>query len=183
MKPVRPIYPPFNNDMSKIGIIVASSNNNLKLGLKFQELAKELNVETELINLVDYNLPLYSTNEEEKNGVPESALDLATKIMDLKAFIIVAPEYNGVMPPVLNNAMAWTSRATKNWRDAFDDKIVALATHSGGGGQKGLQAMRIMFQHLGANILAREILTTYEKALNEDSAKLVIKKLANLAKA
>ena len=43
--------------------------------------------------------------------------------------------------------------------------------------------MRIMFQHLGANILAREILTTYEKALNEDSAKLVIKKLANLAKA
>ena len=48
--------------------------------------------------------------------------------------------------------MAWTSRATRNWRDAFDDKIVALATHSGGGGQKGLQAMRIMFQHLGANI-------------------------------
>ena len=30
--------------------------------------------------------------------------------MDLKAFIVVAPEYNGVMPPVLNNAMAWTSK-------------------------------------------------------------------------
>ena len=169
--------------MSKIGIIVASSNNNLKLGLKYQELAKNLNVETDLINLVDYNLPLYSTNEEEKNGIPESVLDLATKIMDLKAFIIVAPEYNGVMPPVLNNAMAWTSRATKNWRDAFDDKDVALATHSGGGGQKGLQAMRIMFQHLGANILAREILTTYEKALNEDAAKAVILKLAKLTNA
>ena len=69
--------------MSKIGILVASSNNNLKLGLKFQELAKNLNVETDLINLVDYNLPLYSTNEEEKNGIPESVLDIATKIMDL----------------------------------------------------------------------------------------------------
>ena len=39
----------------------------------------------------------------------------------------------------------------KDWRDAC--------------GAKGLQAMRIQFQHLGANILAREILTTYEKPL------------------
>ena len=28
-------------------------------------------------------------------------------------------------------------------------KIVGLATHSGGEGAKGLQTMRIMFQHLG----------------------------------
>lgn len=168
--------------MSKIGIIVASSNNNLKLGLKLQELAKNENCEAEIINLVDYSLPLYSQIEEEANGIPESVLDLASKIMDLKAFIIVAPEYNGVMPPVLNNAMAWTSRATKNWRDAFNDKIIALATHSGGGGQKGLQAMRIMFQHLGANILAREILTTYEKELNDESAIKIINSLVKLSK-
>ena len=167
--------------MSKIGIILASSNNNKKLAIKLQDIASSLNYETQIINLVDYNLPLYSTNEEEANGIPETALDLATQIMDLKAFIIVAPEYNGVMPPVLNNAMAWTSRATKNWRDAFNDKIVALATHSGGGGQKGLQAMRIMFQHLGANILAREILTTYEKPLNEDTAKSILESLVKLS--
>lgn len=168
--------------MSKIGIILASSNNNKKLAIKLQDIASSLNYETQIINLVDYNLPLYSTNEEEANGIPETALDLATQIMDLQAFIIVAPEYNGVMPPVLNNAMAWTSRATKNWRDAFSDKIVALATHSGGGGQKGLQAMRIMFQHLGANILAREILTTYEKPLNEDTAKSILESLVKLSK-
>ena len=168
--------------MSKIGILVASSNNNQKLGLKLEELAKEQNCEVELINLVDLRLPLYSTIEEEENGIPEVVLDLATKILDLKAFIIVAPEYNGVMPPVLNNAMAWTSRATKDWRDAFNDKIVGLATHSGGGGAKGLQAMRIQFQHLGANILARELLTTYEKQLNEEAAVGMIKQLMKLSK-
>ncbi|WP_226896451.1 NADPH-dependent FMN reductase, partial [Poseidonibacter ostreae] len=168
--------------MSKIGILVASSNNNQKLGLKLQELAVEQNCEVELINLVDLRLPLYSTIEEEENGIPETVLDLATKILDLKAFIIVAPEYNGVMPPVLNNAMAWTSRATKDWRDAFNDKIVGLATHSGGGGAKGLQAMRIQFQHLGANILAREILTTYEKQLNEEAAVGMINQLVKLSK-
>jgi NAD(P)H-dependent FMN reductase len=167
--------------MSKIGILVASSNNNLKLGLRLKELAIEQNCEVELINLVDLRLPLYSTIEEEENGIPETVLDLATKILDLKAFIIVAPEYNGVMPPVLNNAMAWTSRATKDWRDAFNDKIVGLATHSGGGGAKGLQAMRIQFQHLGANILARELLTTYEKQLNEEAAVGMINQLKKLS--
>ena len=169
--------------MSKIGILVASSNNNLKLGLKLKELALTLNYDTELINLVDLKLPLYSTLEEQENGIPESVLDLASKILALKAFIVIAPEYNGVMPPVLNNAMAWTSRATKDWRDAFNEKIVALATHSGGGGAKGLQAMRIQFQHLGANILARELLTTYEKPLNEETAIAMINTLAKLSEA
>ncbi len=168
--------------MSKIGILVSSSNNNQKLALKLEELAKSKNIETKLINLVDLNLPLYSTVEEEKNGIPECALDLASDILELKSFIIVAPEYNGVMPPVLNNAMAWTSRATKDWRDAFNEKFVALATHSGGGGAKVLNAMRIMFQHLGANILARELLTTYEKPLNEESAINILEQLTKLSR-
>ena len=167
--------------MSKIGILVASAENNRKLGDKLQEIAKSQNVEATVINLVDLNLPLYSTVEEEKSGIPAVAKDLAEEILALNAFIIVAPEYNGVMPPVLNNAMAWTSRATDNWRDAFNEKIVGLATHSGGGGAKGLQAMRIMYQHLGANILARELLTTYEKPLSEDSAKKMIEQLVKLS--
>ncbi len=166
--------------MFKIGILVASSGNNMKLALKLQELAIEQGSKVELIDLVDLNLPLYSTKEEEKNGVPIQVKELASKILDLKAFIIIAPEYNGVMPPVLNNAMAWTSRSTKDWRDAFNEKTVGLATHSGGGGTKGLQAMRMMFQHLGANVIAREILTTYEKPLNEHTANNMIIQLIKL---
>lgn len=167
--------------MLKIGILVASSENNQKLGLKVEEIAKKNNCEVELINLVDLKLPLYNTIEEEENGIPQVAVDLAAKILNLKAFIIIAPEYNGVMPAVLNNAMAWTSRATKQWRDAFDEKVVALATHSGGGGTKVLQAMRIMFQHLGANVLSREILTTYEKPLNEESVENIVRQLDKLS--
>ena len=166
--------------MSKIGIVVASSGNNLKLAQKIEELASIQNSETQLINLVDLRLPLYSTKEEEENGIPEVVKGLASDILALKAFIIIAPEYNGVMPPVLNNAMAWTSRSTKDWRDAFNEKVVALATHSGGGGEKGLHAMRMMFQHLGANVIAREILTTYEKSLSEEAANNIIAQLNRL---
>lgn len=78
--------------MTKIGILVASSNNNQKLALKLKELIVAQNCEALIINLVNFDLPLYSSIEEEKNGIPETVLDLATKIIDLKAFIIVAPE-------------------------------------------------------------------------------------------
>lgn len=164
----------------EILIMVASSGNNQKLALKLQEIANK-SCKTKLINLVDLKLPLYSTKEEEANGIPEIAKSLALDIINHKAFICVAPEYNGVMPPVLNNAIDWTSRATKQWREAFNEKIVALATHSGAGGAKGLSAMRAMFGHLGANVLTREILTTYEKPLNEETAENIISQLIKLS--
>lgn len=167
--------------MSKIGILVASSTNNQILGLRLKEIINENNCDVEYINLVDLRLPLYSTIEEKENGIPKIVQELASNILALNTFIIVAPEYNGVMPPVLNNAMAWTSRATDKWRDAFEGKFIALATHSGGGGEKGLQAMRIMFQHLGANVLSRELLTTYQKPLNEESAINIITQLIKLS--
>ena len=40
--------------MSKIGILVASCNNNVKLAKRLEELALEQNCEVEFINLVDF---------------------------------------------------------------------------------------------------------------------------------
>lgn len=168
--------------MSTIGILVASSNNNLLLAQKLKELGDAQGLKSEIIDLVSLNLPLYNTIEEEKNGIPQAAKELVEKITSFKAFIIVAPEYNGVMPPVLNNAISWSSRATKDWRETFNEKFVALATHSGGGGTKVLQAMRLQFIHMGANVLGRELLTSYDKPLNEESANNILEQLGKLIK-
>ena len=40
-----------------------------------------------------------------------------------------------------------------------------------------------MFQHLGANVLAREILTTYEKPFSEESGENIVKQLIKLSNA
>jgi len=37
-----------------------------------------------------------------------------------------------------------------------------------------------MFQHLGANVIAREILTTYEKPLSDESVNKMIDQLVKL---
>jgi NAD(P)H-dependent FMN reductase len=82
----------------------------------------------------------------------------------------------------MSNAIAWISRAGgEDWRNAFNGKYAAVATHSGGGGQKVLSAMRSQLQHLGTTVLARELLTHYQKALNPDSAKAVLEQLLSLS--
>ena len=62
------------------------------------------------------------------------ANDLISTMIETDAWIIVAPEYNGSVPPTLNNAIAWMSMDWQNFRTMCTGKPVGLATHSGGGG-------------------------------------------------
>lgn len=161
--------------------ITASTGKNLELANTLADVGKELGGDHEVINLVDCELPLYCV-EEEKNGIPDQAKVLTQKLIEAEGFILIAPEYNGSIPPIMTNAIAWISRSGgEDWRAAFSEKIAAVATHSGGGGIKVLAAMRSQLEHLGTTVVARQILTHYQKSLNPDSAKAVIGHLLKLA--
>ena len=157
-------------------MICASEGANLQLSHSLAEIATSLDIPCEVLNLVGCNLPLYSAAAE-SSGIPDGVLHLAQKMKDASGFVCIAPEYNGSLPPVLNNAIAWVSRSGEDWREAFAKKFAALATHSGGGGQKVLASMRQQLEHLGCNCLARQLLTTYQEALKPSSAEAVLKEL------
>lgn len=162
--------------MSKILILVSSSGKNLDLGNEICQIGKEMELDVELVNLMGLKLPLYDS-EKEKEGVPSCIHELVENINSSRALITVAPEYNGLIPPVLNNAISWISRSSDDWRDCFNGKVMAIATHSGGGGQYALMAMRQQFSYIGANVLGRQLLTNYSKPLNADSAREVFRQL------
>ena len=167
--------------MSELIILVASTCKNLELAETLKTTAESIDFPSTVINLVDLELPLYSV-EAESHGVPEKAGQLRDQLIAAKAIITVAPEYNGSTPPAFNNAIAWVSRSGgDDWRGAFAKKFSAVATHSGGGGQKVLDVMRLQLQHLGSNVIARELLTHYQKALKPDSALAVLTELKKLS--
>ena len=165
--------------MKNIAILVASVNKNMELALNIQEVVTELEAKSELINLVALDLPMYTSILEDEKGIPTEVTDLSTKLLTFDAFIIVSPEYNGSMPPVLNNAVAWVSRVGDDFRAIFNQKFVAIASHSGGGGMRGNDAVRGMFSYVGANILSREILTNFGKEYNKDTAVRIVEELVN----
>ena len=83
------------------------------------------------------------------------------------------------MPPVLNNAIAWVSRVGDDFRAIINQKFVAIASHSGGGGMRGNDAVRGMFSYTGANVLSREIINNYSKAYKKETVVSVVKELVN----
>lgn len=157
-------------------ILVASSGKNIDLAYVIKDLADKAGFTSELVNLVDLKLPLYSTSEEE-SAIPEAALTLAKKCIEADSLIFIAPEYNGSVPPVFNNTIAWISRSGDRWRDAFNGKPALIATHSGGGGAHVLMAMRQQLAFIGANVLGRQLLTNFGKEYSIESIESCLEQL------
>ncbi|MEM9160401.1 MAG: NAD(P)H-dependent oxidoreductase [Verrucomicrobiota bacterium] len=167
--------------MPKIILISSTTNHNLKLAELLAPIADQAGFESEIIVLPQLDLPLY-TPEAEDNGTPSAAVELVEKLTDADALVLLAPEYNGSIPPVVTNAIAWMSRATEDWREAFNGKFAIVGTHSGGGGFKVVEAMRSQLTHLGMIVLARTFTTNFQKQQNPDSAKAIFEQLASLLK-
>ena len=107
--------------MKKILIISATSGNNLTLANK---IGKLFEIETEIISIEDYELPLYTgkLKLEDKTAIN----GLCQKVIDASGFVFCGPEYNGGSAPILTNAITWISVTTDHWRDAFTNKMVEI---------------------------------------------------------
>ena len=162
-----------------IVIISASNGQNLNLAKQLQQQSIDMGFESEILDLTTIELPVYSPVKEDE-GLPAAVEDLHAFFRSASGFFICAPEYNGLIPPVLNNAIAWLSVQGEDFRALFNGKPVGLATHSGSGGQKVLTAMRIQMSHLGCNVIGREILTNKNKSLNLKSSESILRQIAAL---
>jgi len=155
-------------------IFVASLNENMKLAKTLQSQLSDLNKESQIINLVELNLPMYDSDKEAKDGIPQKALDLIPLMQEADGYMVVSPEYNYSLPPVLVNFIAWVSRVGDDFRELFALKTIQLATHSGGGGTDVTQAMRNQFTRLGSIVMPREIVTTYSSPLKQESSQKIL---------
>ncbi|MDP6188356.1 MAG: NAD(P)H-dependent oxidoreductase [Candidatus Poseidoniaceae archaeon] len=149
-----------------ITILVASSGKNVVLAEEFERCIADAGVQSTTIHLDGLELPLYTAELEKTNPDMPLFSDAALKVQHATGIIVCAPEYNGSMPPVLNNFIAWLSTSTEDFRQHFNGKPVALATHSGGGGHNLMTSMRIQFSHLGANVLGRVAIINSKRPLN-----------------
>lgn len=166
--------------MKKIQLIVASTQQNLVLAGNFQQVLAQQGAQVNLINLVALNLPMYTADQETRGGIPGPVLELLPQLQGADGIVWLTPEYNGGLPPVLNNFIAWISRSGgEDWRRVFNGKKAVLATHSGSNGTSALAMLRLQLAYLGMNVVGQQIVTTYQKHLHPDSlAKVVTQLLA-----
>ena len=166
----------------KIIIISATPFTNLELANDISKILTELNTEHEILNIEDYNLPLFKSSNYEKikDNITSEIDVISKKIIDSNGIIMCAPEYNGSIPPILTNMIAWVSVTSKHWRDVFNQKVSLIASSSGGGGFNYHNSMKIQLEHLGSVVMHRGILVSSSTPLNVDSAKKILKQFIKL---
>ena len=165
--------------MKNILLVSTTSGNNYQLAKELEDLLKEKDVDFNFIKLDDFSIPLYNPQLEETVDEQDiSKLDELFQNAD--SFIFCAPEYNGSIPPVLTNVIAWISVKTSNWRGAFNGKSALICTHSGGAGNNFISSLRIQLNHLGVIVLPRAISKTDNSPLKEESASKIIDQLISI---
>lgn len=89
-------------------------------------------VQVEIIDLNDFEMPIYSSDRENENGIPEQAHAFRKKIGEADAVIVSFAEHNANYTAAYKNTFDWTSRIDQK---VYQDKpMVLLATSPGPGG-------------------------------------------------
>ena len=162
----------------KIAIVAGSIRTgsiNKKLAMEAARRLGKTDVHLTLIDLVDYPLPLYDGDDEAERGIPANAMKLAEQINRQDGLLIVSPEYNSSVPPILKNAIDWASRVRRiNDRPVqpFKGLVVGLASVSpgSGGGMKGLEAWRPIMRSIGAEVITTQCaVPNATKAFDDES--------------
>lgn len=130
-----------------------------------------------LLDLADYPLPIYDGDHEETAGVPQNAILLAQRIAAQDGLLLVSPEYNHSVTPLMKNAIDWTSRVRKVQGrpiQPFKGIVAGLASTSTGrfGGMRGLEALRIVMRALGAEVLTQQCTVASAAASFDEAGRL-----------
>ncbi|MGB0906211.1 MAG: NADPH-dependent FMN reductase [Maricaulaceae bacterium] len=173
-------------DTARIGFICGSLREgsiNQQLSKALKKRVKAAGAKVVDIDLGGYDLPLYHGDLE----TPATVKRLATKMKKCDGIIVVTPEYNGSLPPVLKNAIDWTSTTGT---DQFTQPVYGIASCSPGP-MSGIMAMRqlnYILMRVGAHVVPAQCGTgnaggAFDKKGNltaEPSASLADKMIAQM---
>jgi len=163
-------------------IISASCGKNLELSKEFQEKSNELKFTSEILDLTTLNIPLFNPRIHTKENIPIEIIEIKKKLFAIEKWIICAPEYNGSIPPILSNLIAWLSISGDDFRNLFNGQPIAIATFSGGVGLELLTSLRIQLVHLGSQVLGRQLSSSFSKPVDTKTVEDLIQRLMQMKK-
>jgi chromate reductase, NAD(P)H dehydrogenase (quinone) len=99
----------------------------------------------------DFDAPSYDQDVQHEEGFPPGAEEFRRRLEACQGFVVAAPEYNASMPGALKNAIDWVSRFAPQ---PFNERhgLLLSASPSMSGGNRGLWALRVPLEHLGARV-------------------------------
>lgn len=156
---------------SKPKILVFPGSNrsgslNAKLAGAIVKSLAGMECEVTRITLRDYPMPIYDGDLEAQKGQPENAVKLARLFHEQDGVIVVSPEYNNSVSPLVKNTIDWVSRVKADARgpvSPYRGRVFGLAAASPGkfGGIRGLYHLRAAIANCGALVVSDQMAVTH----------------------
>jgi chromate reductase len=137
----------------------------------------QADAEVTRISLGDFPLPIYDGDLQSKSGVPKNAINLKRMIGAHHGVLIVTPEYNSSVPPLVKNTIDWVTRvqdAPEARGQVFRETPFAIAAASGGrlGGTRALAALRLILSACHATVIPNQLALSFADQAYDDMDKL-----------
>ncbi|QLH11325.1 NADPH-dependent FMN reductase [Nitrosarchaeum sp. AC2] len=135
--------------------------------------AKEAGADVTIIDLRDFQMPLYDEDLEKKEGLSSNTHKLKELMLSHHGFLISSPEYNSSISGVLKNTIDWTSRQGDDEfpMSCFKDKVAGIMSASPGGlgGLRGLVHVRAILENMGVLVIPTQVaISKAHEAFNLD---------------
>ena len=163
----------------------AGSNSKHSINKKLVEFTVQhffSNAEVTLIDLNDYEVPIYSIDREKERGIPEKVKNFVSLFENHDVVVISLAEHNGTYTVAFKNIMDWSSRYKL---DFFNNRpVLLMATSPGGyGGGNVLEAAQKRLPKFKAAIKSSFSLPKFSENFDVETGIINQEKLEELRKA
>ncbi len=155
--------------MPKKIIAFGASSSKESINKKLATYAASLfkDVEVEILDLNDYEMPVYSIDKE-ANGFPEQAQAFLDKIKEADLLVVSMAEHNAAYTAAFKNILDWTSRI--NSKVFQGKKMLLLSTSPGArGGKSVLEIAKERFPRHDADIITTFSLPSFNENFDQIS--------------
>ena len=155
--------------MSKNLVVFGASSSkksiNKRLAVFAASQMKDVNIK--VLDLNDFEMPIFSTDKEKEQGIPEKAQLFYNNINEADGLIISFAEHNGTYSTAFKNVYDWISRLEGSiWADK---PVLALATSPGRrGGSSVLEHALSNLPRRGAKIKASFSLPSFNENFSDN---------------
>lgn len=120
-----------------------------------------------VLDLNDYDLPVYTVEREQEQGIPEAVGQFVAELQAADAVVVSFAEYNGSYTAGFKNLFDWASRHTLKM---FESKPTVLLSAAPGprGGLTVLQSAIERFPRHGAEIVGSMALPRFKETFHHE---------------
>lgn len=156
--------------MTRKILAFAASNSSTSINRQLVNYAASLieDAQIETLDIHDFEMPLYRSDREEADGIPQLAHDFLARVAAVDALLISIAEHNGAYSAAFKNLFDWCSRIG---REVWQGKPMVLlsASPGGGGGARALAIAASAAPHFGGEVVGTLAVPSFFEAFDVEA--------------